>query len=63
MRKPDGSGSKRSDQRDRSGQGWKVFAKATLHDLNDKVLAWIRNEHLEKKIRISFMKAKQNAVR
>lgn len=33
-------------------------ARATLQDLNDRVLAWIRAEHLEKKIRISFMKAK-----
>lgn len=30
--------------------------KATLQDLSDKVLAWIRNENLEKKIRISFVK-------
>ena len=29
---------------------------ATLQDLNDKVLTWIRNEKLEKKIRISFVK-------
>ena len=32
--------------------------KATLKDLNDKVLAWIRHEKLEGKIRISFVKAK-----
>jgi hypothetical protein len=30
--------------------------KATLRDLNDKVLAWIRDENLEGKIRISFVK-------
>ena len=30
--------------------------KATLRDLDDKVLAWIRNEQLESKIRISFVK-------
>lgn len=29
---------------------------ATLKDLNDKVLNWIRNEHIESKIRISFVK-------
>ena len=28
--------------------------KATLKDLNDKVLSWIRSEDLENKIRISF---------
>lgn len=32
--------------------------RATLQDLNDKVLAWIRDEQLERKIRISFVKAK-----
>ena len=32
--------------------------RATLQDLNDKVLAWIRDERLERKIRISFVKAK-----
>lgn len=32
--------------------------KATLFDLNDKVLAWIRDEKLERKIRISFVKSK-----
>lgn len=32
------------------------FGKATLRDLNDKVLAWIRDENLEGKIRISFVK-------
>lgn len=32
--------------------------RATLQDLNDKVLAWIRDEKLERKIRISFVKAK-----
>lgn len=30
--------------------------KATLRDLNDKVLSWIREENLEGKIRISFVK-------
>jgi hypothetical protein len=30
--------------------------KATLKDLNDKVLAWIRDEKLENKIRISFVR-------
>ena len=30
--------------------------KATLQDLNDKVLNWIRNEKLENKIRISFVR-------
>lgn len=30
--------------------------KATLNDLNDKVLAWLRSEKLESKIRISFVK-------
>lgn len=30
--------------------------KATLRDLDDKVLAWIRDEQLESKIRISFVK-------
>lgn len=30
--------------------------KATLKDLDDKVLAWISNEQLESKIRISFVK-------
>lgn len=34
------------------------LGKATLFDLNDKVLAWIRDEKLEKKIRISFVKSK-----
>ena len=32
--------------------------RATLQDLNDKVLAWIRYERLESKIRISFVKTK-----
>lgn len=32
--------------------------RATLQDLNDKVLAWIRDEQLERKIRISFVKVK-----
>lgn len=32
--------------------------RATLQDLNDKVLAWIRDEQLEGKIIISFVKAK-----
>ena len=32
--------------------------RATLQDLNDKVLAWIRDEQLERKIRISFVKEK-----
>lgn len=32
--------------------------KATLQDLNDKVLTWIRNEKLEQKIRISFVKTR-----
>lgn len=32
--------------------------RATLQDLNDKVLAWLRTEQLERKIRISFVKAK-----
>lgn len=32
--------------------------RATLQDLNDKVFAWIRAEQLERKIRISFVKAK-----
>ena len=32
--------------------------KATLQDLNDKVLSWLRNEKLEQKIRISFVKTK-----
>lgn len=31
--------------------------RATLQDLNDKVLAWLRAEQLERKIRISFVKA------
>ena len=30
--------------------------KATLLDLNDKVLNWIRSEKLENKIRISFVR-------
>ncbi|NYB74951.1 hypothetical protein HZF24_12455 [Sedimentibacter hydroxybenzoicus DSM 7310] len=30
--------------------------RATLKDLDDKVLAWIRDEQLESKIRISFVK-------
>ncbi len=30
--------------------------KATLFDLNDKVLKWIRKEKLEKKIRVYFLK-------
>ena len=30
--------------------------RATLKDLNDEVIAWIRNEDLENKIRISFAK-------
>ncbi len=30
--------------------------KATLKDLNDKVLNWIRSENLENKIRISFVR-------
>ena len=33
--------------------------KATLKDLDDKVLAWIRNEQLENKIQISFVKRKK----
>lgn len=37
--------------------------RATLQDLNDKVLAWIRAEQLERKIRISFVKAKQKVFR
>lgn len=32
--------------------------KATLQDLNGKVLKWIRDENLEQKIRISFVKTK-----
>lgn len=32
--------------------------RATLQDLNDKVLDWIRDEQLEKKLRISFVKVK-----
>ena len=32
--------------------------RATLQDLNDKVLTWIRNEELEPKIRISFVKTR-----
>ena len=32
--------------------------RATLQDLNDKVLAWIRTERLERKIKISFVKTK-----
>lgn len=32
--------------------------RATLQDLNDKVLAWIRAEQLEPNIRISFVKPK-----
>ncbi len=32
--------------------------RATLKDLNDKVLAWIRDENLDNKIRISFMARK-----
>ena len=32
------------------------LGRATLQDLNDKVLTWIRNEELEQKIRISFVK-------
>lgn len=32
--------------------------KATLFDLNDNVLAWIRDEKLERKIRISFVRSK-----
>lgn len=31
--------------------------KATLKDLNDRVLSWIREENLEGKIRISFVKS------
>lgn len=34
------------------------LGRATLQDLNDKVLTWIRNEELEEKIRISFVKTK-----
>ena len=34
------------------------YGRATLQDLNDKVLDWIRTEQLESKIRISFMKTK-----
>ena len=30
--------------------------RATLKDLNNKVLTWIRDEKLENKIRISFVK-------
>lgn len=32
--------------------------KATLEDLNEKVLKWIKEENLEKKIRISFIKTR-----
>lgn len=32
--------------------------RATLSDLSDKVLKWIRDEQLERKIRISFVKTK-----
>lgn len=32
--------------------------RATLQDLNDKVLTWIRKEELEPKIRISFVKTR-----
>lgn len=32
------------------------LGKATLQDLNDRVLSWIRNEKLEGKIKISFVK-------
>lgn len=32
------------------------LGRATLQDLNDKVLTWIRKEELEQKIRISFAK-------
>lgn len=32
--------------------------KATLEDLNEKVLTWIKDEKLEKKIRISFVKTR-----
>ena len=32
--------------------------KATLEDLNEKVLKWIKEENLEKKTRISFVKTR-----
>ena len=32
--------------------------KATLKDLNERVLSWIHDENLEQKIRVSFAKTK-----
>ena len=34
--------------------------KATLNDLSDKVLNWIKSEKLEGKIRVSFVKISLN---